>query len=328
MNLKTQLKLGVIGLTLSGLSAYAQVFNYTDGDLILDFSAAGYSDVEVDIGNISNLVSTAKSAGGSVQISAYNVSSQLLGNFGGVDSLSFSVVGVQNNDSGSIAAGTVYLTQAQPGANPITPPKDVNNTAQAALEGTVLAILGSDGFGGLTVRGILPWSAGNPADPVNNTASVAIIPTSGVQGSSSYTKIVGASFTGAPSNPKHTTSATFSAGGSIVSDIFEFDPTGVTTQSTIYLGYFTFNSDGTLVFSVPAPPSTTITSITAGSGTVTVKFNTVVGTNYRLRYSTQLNVSRSSWTILTGSVVGTGATGTLTDPSATDTTRFYTVESY
>jgi hypothetical protein len=327
MNLKRIFQLGALGLTMSLLSVQAQVFNYTDGDLILDFSTAGYSDVEVDIGNVTNLISAAKAAGGTVQLGAYDVNAQLLATFGSVDSLSFSVVGLQNLASGSIAANTSYLAQKQTGAGPNTPPNDLTLSAQNTVKGTIQHIVGLGNS-----SGILPWSAANPADPVNNTVRVVIIPTSGTQALNSYTKIVGASFSGAAAigggAPKNTTSATFSTdGGSIVSDLFEFDPVGSSHQS-IYKGYFTFNSDGTLDFSVPALPRTVITAITAIGGTVSVTFNTVAGVNYRLRYSSQLNASLGTWTIIAGSAAGTGSPATLNDTSATGAARFYAVESY
>jgi hypothetical protein len=58
-----------------------------------------------------------------------------------------------------------------------------------------------------------------------------------------------------------------------------------------------------------------------------VNFNTVIGVNYSLIYSTNLNLSRSGWTVIPGSVAGTGVTGTLTDTTATNAARFYSVKS-
>jgi hypothetical protein len=328
MNLKKLLNLGAIALFLAGLSAYAQTINntYADGDLILDFSKASATyDVEVDLGNLASLTAAAGAAGGTVQISAYNPTSQLIGIFsGGINNLSFSVFGIQNNASGSVAANTSYLSVQQAGANPNTAPNDLSGSVQNTLKSTELGILGSDGFGGYQINGLLPWSAANASDPVYNSATVAIIPTAST---SSYTSLAG-SFNGAPSGfPANTTSATFSTGGkSTISDLFEFDPVGP-SHKAVYVGYFTFNTNGALNFSLPVPPSTTITSVSATAGTVSVKFNTVTNVNYSLIYSTNLNISRSSWTVIPGSVAGTGATGTLTDTSATDAVRFYSVKS-
>ena len=61
--------LGVAGLALSGLSAHAQIA-YNDGDLILDFSQSGASDVEVDLGSLASL--NLLSGGSSVQIGSFS----------------------------------------------------------------------------------------------------------------------------------------------------------------------------------------------------------------------------------------------------------------
>jgi hypothetical protein len=328
MNLKKLLNFGAIALSLACLPAYAQTINntYADGDLILDFSKVGATyDVEVDLGNLASLTNAATTAGGTVQISAYNVTNQVVGIFGSVNSLSFSVFGIQNNASGSVTANTSYLSDQQSGTSPNSAPNDLTGSVQNTLKSTELGILGLDGFGGYQINGLLPWSAANAANATNNSATVAIIPTAST---SSYTSLVGG-FNGAPSGfPKNTTSASFStSGSSTISDLFEFDPVG-TSHKAVYVGYFTFKSNGTLYFSLPTPPRTIITSITKNGGTVSVNFNMVSGTNYRLLYTTNIALNLSSWTIVPGSVSGTGATGTLSDTSATDPVRFYTVQSY
>jgi len=232
---------GVAGLALTGLSAHAQVFNYTDGDILLDFSQSGGThDVEVDLGSLASLDS--QSGGSTVQLA--NFSSQLTTAGLNVSSLAFSVFGINNS------VGTLWLSQTQPGANPITAPNDLSATSQAAVQSKVLGILGSDGFGGFNVNGILPWSAAPANAGPNNTATTAIIPTSS---HSSYTYLAGAGWSGAPSNPKNTTPASFTS-GSITSDLFQFDPTGNTAQPSGYEGYFTFNSNGALDFTSVAVP--------------------------------------------------------------------------
>jgi len=331
MNLKKLLNIGAIALSLACLPAYAQtIYNtYADGDLILDFSKSGATyDVEVDIGSLATLTNEAATAGGTVQITVYNATNQLVGIFGNVNNLSFSVFGIQNNASNSVAANTSWLSDRQAGTSPNSAPNDLTGSVQNTLKSTELGILGSDGFGGYQINGLLPWSAANAANATNNSATVAIIPTAST---SSYTSLVGG-FNGAPSGfPANTTSGTFSTGNTnTISDLFEFDPLGA-SHKAVYVGYFTFKSNGTLYFSLPSsatPLATTITSVTKNSGTVSVNFNTVSGTNYRLLYTTNLTISRSSWTIVPGSVSGTGATGTLSDTSATDSARFYTVQSY
>jgi hypothetical protein len=331
MNIKKLINLGAIALSLACLPGYAlTLYNtYADGDLILDFSKSGATyDVEVDIGNLASLTNAAATAGGTVQITAYNATNQLVGIFGNVNSLSFSVFGIQNNASGSVAANTSYLSDQQSGSSPNAAPNDLSVPNQNTLGSTELGILGSDGFGGLNINGLLPWSFANAPNATNNSPTVAIIPRAN---GSSYTSTAG-SFNGAPSGfPANTTAGTFATANTYtISDFFEFDPVG-SSHKAVYVGYFTFKSNGTLYFSLPSsatPLATTITSVTKNGGTVSVNFNTVSGTNYRLLYTTNLTISRSSWTIVPGSVTGTGAAGTLSDTSATDPARFYTVQSY
>jgi len=334
------LRISLLGITMLSLPVYAQQFNYTDGDMILDFSKSGYPDVEIDIGNISNLVSAANAAGGTVQISGldYNVNSQLLSIFetttpaDAVNELSFTVFGLQNTAAGGVPAKTVYLTQQQTGATTNTAPNDVTASKQNGLVGTVQKIVGL----GQSV-GLLPWSSINPANSTNNSNKVVIIPTSGVAAINSYTT-TGSSDWGSyvSSSPPiaNTTSASFSTdGGSVVSDLFEYDyyASGGPSHKAIFKGYFTFKSDGTIYFGVPgsqAPPSTVIT-ISATNHTVTVSFNTTAGVKYSLYYTTNLSLPRSSWTSnAIPPYAGTGSTGTLTDTLATNKARFYTVRSY
>jgi hypothetical protein len=231
--------LGVAGLALSGISAQAQI-TYNDGDLVLDFSQHNAADVEVDLGSIASL--DLLSGGSPVQVGSY--SSYLTTAGASLNSLSFSIFGIQVNAAGSVSANTSYLSIQQSGAGPNTAPNDLSGSVQNTLKSTELGILGSDGFGGYNVNGLLPWSIANAAGP-----TVAIIPSGNV---SSYTSLAG-SFNGAPSGfPVVTTSATFSSGGSITADLFELDPVGP-SHKAVYDGAFIFNSNGTLDFTSPVP---------------------------------------------------------------------------
>jgi len=263
--------LGLSGLALSGLAA---PFQYNDGDLILDFSKTGYSDVVVNIGNIGNLYNAAFYAGGTATLSGtdFNITSQLLGTFGSVNGLTFTVFGLQNNAAGSVAAQTVYLSQAQ--TDPIvpnSPPHDVSSTHQIGLVGLAQSIIG---VGNST--GILPWSAANPINAVNNTNTVAIIPTSGAALGNSYTsKGQGQWGSQGVPDPANSTSSTFSTdGGSVISDLFEYDyyASGGTSHNSIYQGYFALGNDGSLTFSAVPEPST-YGLMTAGGALVLLLHN-------------------------------------------------------
>jgi hypothetical protein len=251
--------LGLAGLALSGLSARAQI-NYNDGDLILDFSKSGAADVEVDLGSLGSL--DLLSGGSTVQVGSFD--SYLTTAGASVNSLSFSIFGLQNNASGPIAANTSYLSIQQSGTGPNTAPNDLTGSVQNTLKSTELGILGLDGFGGYNTTGLLPWSTANAAGP-----TVAIIPNGNVNG---YTHEAG-TFNGAPSGfPTTTTSSTFSSGGSVTADLFEFDPGVGPSQKATYDGDFTFNRDGTLDFTsiTPAPEPTVYGLL--GVGLLLVKF--------------------------------------------------------
>jgi hypothetical protein len=257
--------LGIAGLALSALSGHAQQFQYSSGDLILDFSESGYSDLEVNIGTLSTLTADAVANGGTIIVAGgglneYNVSSQLLPTFNNSTSgLTFSVVGTSG-------AGQDYLTESR--ANPAvanTRPNDVSTvpTSEASTAITQ-TIVGSE-----NATGILPWSAGNPAG-TGNTANVAIITTSSLDAASvnSFTHNIG-NVTGyiAPVTLGNTTPGSFS--GSIVSDLFGYVPKSSQTKAT-YDGYFTFNSNGSLDFTETtepvAAPESGYFGVVAGSG--------------------------------------------------------------
>jgi hypothetical protein len=244
--------LGVAGLAWSGLSAHAQI-TYNDGDLILDFSQAGKSDVEVDLGNLANLDSL--SGGSTVQIGSY--SSYLTTAGASLNSLSLSIFGIQHYVSGSVAANTSYLSTQQSGASPDAAPNDLPGSIQNTLRSTELGIIGLQLDGSLASIGLLPWATANAAGP-----TVAIIPNGNVSG---YTHLAGG-FSGAPSGfPTSTTAANFASGGSLTADLFEFDPGLGTSHQAVFDGAFTFNSDGTLDFTSIAPaPEPGVYSIFGG----------------------------------------------------------------
>jgi hypothetical protein len=245
--------LGVAGLALTALTGHAQQFQYNDADLILDFSKSGSADLEINIGNIASLTSAAQANGGSValssQLSDYNITSQLIGTFGSTSGLAFSVFGYQANASGPGAQSENWLTKVQTGANPIATPGDWTpskaNTINSGIQGAL--------------NGISSWSAANPADSVGNTANVAIIPTSGIDASESYTAhasgITGVGGTIA----NHTT---------YVSDLFGYGNSGAATPAT-FEGYFTFDTvSGDTTFTSPtvAVPEPATYGLLAGAG--------------------------------------------------------------
>ena len=208
----------------------------TSGDLILDFSRSGYNDLEVDLGSLGSLQSEAVAAGGTVQLNAYNVSSQLLNDFGSVNGLSFTVVNRYLNN-------VAWVTQTQTSSSGPNPaPNDLSGGTAHTLAGNILGVS----------TAITTWSGQNPASSSGNTANVASIPSSAALGAAyvdSYTHLA-SEISSYAHNSANTAPGNFSS-GDIVSDLFQYSGLGVNTPS-VFEGDFTFNSDGTLDFSVPA----------------------------------------------------------------------------
>lgn len=260
--------LGLAGVALASLSANAQVFQYNDGDLILDFSKSGSSDLEVDVGNISTFSGLA--AGTTVPVTGYSANNQLLATFGGsLDGVAFSVFGTSSQTSGDD-----YLSFRR--VNPAvqnTAPSDFNLTKLAQVSSAVDGIIG---FG--TSKGILPYSASVGADPVGNTTTAVVIPTSGLAAINSFTTLYNASgglksLIPAPGIP-NTLSGTFeeTPGATAVSDLFEYQGNGSSSKS-LFLGDFTLEDNGSLEFSSPsAVPEPKTYGIIAGGGLLLLAF--------------------------------------------------------
>jgi hypothetical protein len=250
--------LSVAGLALTAVSGHAQTFQYNTGDLILDFSEAGYADLEVDIGSLSSLNNAAQSDGGTFQINQYNVTSQLLGNFNSSASgVTFTVIG-----GAGVANADDYLTlkRTSPGVQNATP-----SDWTASKGNSILSQIG-----GIT-SGITTWSGNNAADPVANTATAALIPSS-ASASAQYVD----SFTYHKSGLTGYTGVNIGntlSGSSVVSDLFDYAELGGATKAT-YEGYFTFNTDGSLDYTtgVSAVPEPKSFGLLAGAGLLAVAF--------------------------------------------------------
>jgi hypothetical protein len=249
--------LGVTGLAFAALTANAQVIQYNTGDLIVDFSKAGSSDLEVDIGSIAALTSEAQSAGGTYDLGGaggpYDPSAQLLANFGSASGVTFTAFGV----AGTGAPGSddyLSLKRSNPGTQNTTPgdwtPSKGNN---------ILAQIN-----GITT-GLTSYSGQIAADSVANTPSAVLVPSSSSQSpayvdSYTYGKSGLTGYTG-------TSIGNTLSSSSVVSDLYDYAELGSGTKAT-YEGYFTFNSDGSLDFTTafaPVPEPKTY-GLAAGAG--------------------------------------------------------------
>lgn len=115
--------------------------------------------------------------------------------------------------------------------------------------------------------------------------------------------------------------------------VTNIDPiTGQTNGSSYYIGYFTFNTNGTMTFNraatstAPPAPNLTITSI---GGTNTIWFTTTNGATYTLLYTNLPGITsaRSNWFTLGSPITGNGGTTNFTDSTVTPG-RIYTVTAH
>jgi hypothetical protein len=262
--MKKSVIIGAAGLALSGLSARANSFSYSNGDLLVDFSQSGASDVEVDLGSLSALQAQATAAGGTVDLTGAangytlaQLNSAFAGNYDGVSFTAFGTL------TGSNPA-TDYLSQKRldPGTQ-TTAPADFGKSKNNTVSSLVLGLVGYP-----SGTGILNYSGAT-------TANVAVIPTAGISAANSFTTksvATGGLIPSTSSSIKNTTATGFTSGdGSIVSDLYQYNGAGVASQA-VFEGDFTFNGNGTLDFSYPtaAAPEPGAYGVLAATGLLLV----------------------------------------------------------
>jgi hypothetical protein len=71
------------------------------------------------------------------------------------------------------------------------------------------------------------------------------------------------------------------------------------------------------------PPPTTISSVGVSGNNASLSFPTVSGLSYTLEY--KITLSDAAWIPILPGIVGNGGPGTLSDPAATNATRFYRI---
>jgi hypothetical protein len=228
------------GLALASLSAQAQ-FSPASGDVILDLSKTGASDLEVDVGNISTFLSQAP--GTTVVLGGsglnYYTSTELATDFGSGGS---SLDGVKLTAIATTASTVDFFTvlRSDPAQQNSTP----GNVTPSTLSNIHNAIAGVS-------SAAASWSL-NPTAGALNTASAVEIPNGNVDSFTTHLPGI-TGYTGTQIVNTTPSGFTGTPGDSIASDLFEYSAGHVT-----YVGDFTFNSDGTTDFStapsaVPEP---------------------------------------------------------------------------
>ena len=250
-----RLTLPLLAGVFATIGARAQLFDIPTGDLLLSFSRSGSPDVEVDIGSLSLFTSLAPSA--TLDLTPkYSPSSQLLGTFGNLNGVSFSVIGAQLGAGGAVPNNTTWFTLKRSDVDiQTTAPFRFTNSKSQSIQA---AISGIEGIG--SVSGANVYAASIAADPVANTPTVLIVPTTGIPAPNSFTSKYNASggLKGLVPSPGvlNTAPSDFSSGSQVIrSDLYEYLPGSSTTHAQ-FLGAFTLDNVGGVTFTAVPEPGT------------------------------------------------------------------------
>jgi hypothetical protein len=346
------LRLIILGIIISPNLASAQFFTTIGyGDELAGFRKtgqfAGNYELVVNIGNITNLLTTAP--GAQVDISNYSPA-QLSDAFpDGFGNLQWSVfASFQNpdpwtNNLGVFPPNSCWYTFARTNVDvQSTPPKRQSYVSQGSLKNKMLGV--AQGASSISV-GLAVTNADNNSvlvrEPVTATEYILTTfigdisdPTFGNFGGSTLNfSVENTTPTGFPaiarSDLYQSCPASSRTYGPYVDPI-----TGLTNGATYFVGYFTLDPSGTMTFTrastnsvVPPPPPPQLSVGNSGT-TITISFATTNGATYTLYYTNVAGLSApvSSWASL-GTLVGDGTTKSFTD-AISDAVRFYRVGAH
>jgi hypothetical protein len=327
-------------------SAQAQSFLYTNNDLLLGFRKTGVFqenyEVVVNIGKATNYVKAV--AGTTFNVPNFAPTQLVPDSFSDFNHLNWSVFGFVSTNLTSRLPGyvnnTLWLTVPRIDSSVQTvPPNRLSYSAQGQGPGKNIKSIG------VNASFLSSQSASNQdntatlvREPVNDPADLTAF-IGGVASSSDSTL----RDTWTQNNLENTTPASFSS--SVVSDLYEVTPTTdqsgtpivdphtkLTNGPAYYVGYFQFNSDGTMTFArgssttpPPPPPPSQISASRLGTVT-TISFTTTNGATYTLYYTNGAGLTQpvTAWSSLPTTVAGDGSIKSFTDNS-NDLERFYRV---
>ncbi len=329
---------------LAGL-ADAQPFTYKDSDLCLGFrKVTPYSDnnqVVVNIGQASTYVNA--SIGTVLPISAFSASQLASPTFADLNNLSWSVFGwftLPSANYPGYPAYTLWLTV--PRTDNAVRSADANRygaTVQAVAKSKMGSILSGAAF---ISHDIGTSGTYNTAAFVRE--SIATYPThlySVWMGDLSDGTTGTLNDTWQDNNLEITTPGAFS--GVVRSDLYEVrplddghggivvDPHTGTTGLAYYVGYFEFNSNGTMTFTRQAAsttPSQVTIKVARTNSVSTISFLSSSSVTYTLCFTNAAGLSTpaSNWPAQSGTIAGDGTTKSFQD-ATTDPMRFYRVRA-
>jgi hypothetical protein len=316
----------IFGLALSSEVVNAQTyFTYTQyGDLLLGFRKPGVGNYElvVNIGNITNFVR--QTAGTSVPVNNFSPA-QLSDAFSDYNNLQWSVNATFKGTPSwaQYPLCTLWFTVPRTDTNSqTTPPIRQSVSAQANIRAPILSI--GSGANTISTQYGTTNNDNNSVlvrEPINNTYNLS----SFIADPSDATI---ANFGGQLSfTVENTTPASFNS--PVRSDLYQSCPdsytdptTGLTTGSAYFVGYFTFNPNGTMSFTrasnVAPPPPPPVLTITRTNNTSTISFLSTNGATYTLYYTNTAGLAKpiSTWPSAVGTLGGNNATIGFQDTTA------------
>jgi hypothetical protein len=332
-----------IFLALSQIAG-AQPFIYRDSDLCLGFrKIAPYSDnnqAVVNIGQASRYVNAA--LGTTLSVTNFSSSQLASPTFANLSNLTWSVFGwfaVPNTNYQDYPAYTIWVTV--PRADNSVRSVDANRhgaTEQGLAVNKMVSILANAAF---VSHDMGASNAYNTASFVRE--SIATYSDhlyrnwmQDLEGGSTGTL----NDTWTDNNLEITTPGNFT--GAVRSDLYEVrpldnghggtvvDPYTGTSGLAYYVGYFEFNSNGSMTFTrqtATTTPSQVSLHIQRTNNVNTISFPSASGVTYSLRFtnSTGLGAPVSTWASQPGTITGDGTTKSFQD-TATDPTRLYRVQ--
>jgi len=320
----------------------AQTFVYRNNDLVLGFRKTGVyqenNELVVNIGQASNYVNAA--IGNSFPVTNFSLPQLVPGSFSILDHLSWSVVGwYTGTNYPGYPTYTLWVTvpRSSIGVQSAGATR-LDRGTQQTTRAQIASIFSNAGFVSSDVGTSNEFNT-----PYLVREGIAAYPTHilSVFMASLVDKTFGTLHDTWPEgNLEVTTPAGFSA--AVRSDLYEvrptvdqngtpiIDPHTGTSGLAYYVGYFQFNSDGTMTFTREAAaallPPAPVLSISRLGTSSTVSFATTNGATYTLYYTNMAGLSApiSSWFSSPTKITGNGNNQSFSD-TTTDGGRVYRV---
>ena len=313
LNKKTGLIALLAGFAASEIMA-GTITNYASGDVLVCFRK-GAIDMVVDAGPISTFTGAAHNQ--VIPISQYT-GTQLAAV--GTNGVSWSAFTWLTNGN------VLYMTRARASLNSQTTPwLDQTPTAQAGV-GVRMGSIPSGALDQLTAN-VYPVSSSTAVVEDDDSANPPYSENypDGTSYHVSLAGSYGSDFDGKfQGNPENTTPGNFITSGTPNrSDLYQMNPTLGFARAT-YLGYFEFQTDGSMVYVAYPTGVAAISSIGRSGNVTTLNYTTGTYGTYTLLETNNLAAPYSTWPAIQTLSTGDIATHIAND-TTTDTNRFYII---